>query len=603
MGVGVTMVLDATISIGKVSYHQTAASESVLSLDSLGDQLSAAAETATAIYSPPAAANLTPLVFMQYDNDGQQHRWGWVYDSKAQTLTKCTKFNPGGNDYDLTCSGVSSTISLTSFTSTAIDAATLSTNLGLPAQEDVSTEMDSPARDPNGIVVASNTVRQISFALGTGARTVNLLQGARPLSVSVIEHENQSPALGQLTGPTSVNLQLGVNPSTTATYTQTNYGQYLPYLGSNGGWTDTTCVGSGGATVVLSGYSGDTATYTITASRMGLCSFDVGASNAQFPVTVNVGAAPTPPPPTPSPTPVPTPTAIVTATPTSAPTPTPPDPSPLPPLPSPTAKVNLCSGNYGTPSFTEPATYDSPTIASLYAEVSQPGFAGANGGTNSPGGNARTPNGNTVYGFFDHFPSEPNQPEKGAILISENTDCSVTFMMASISQDNNNNGMGSGEQVYAAVWQMPSPFYSVDTSSYGGGMEDQILCYEELGNEPDGVLLSLGVNTGNFPGAQAACNLTENGNAADDPIAHTSLAFTNPYEDRVLVATPKGTYANTYVARWVLNPDDRLTILPIPLVGHYLKNSSGQTYDYWEEGAAWYGTGLSSSSGLVLTEK
>lgn len=102
------------------------------------------------------------------------------------------------------------------------------------------------------------------------------------------------------------------------------------------------------------------------------------------------------------------------------------------------------------------------------------------------------------------------------------------------------------------------------------------------------------------------------------------MAYLAPTEDRVVVPYHQvGGYVS--VARWVLHPDPRLNILPIPEVGHafgscyfqFYYNPTGEDptgncgvdepYDYFREGLGGFGTGPSSAAtsytgGLVLLQ-
>jgi hypothetical protein len=239
-------------------------------------------------------------MFLQYDNSGNRHRWGYVYNSKTGTLKKCTAYSAlAATDYDTTCTGVTSTSTLSTFTVSPILVSAQTAAFGLPAQNDVAIEMDSPARDPDGVVTAGNAIKEISLSASTTSRTIDIIQGGVPLSVGVIAHHNTAPAVGAVTGPAAISAPIGGLIS--ETYSVTNINQYAPYLGANGGWSVTPCSGTGAATPVVSGTSGDDVTIGVSGLAVGTCSFNVAVGTQSFPVTVTVNLdpheTPTPAPP------------------------------------------------------------------------------------------------------------------------------------------------------------------------------------------------------------------------------------------------------------------------------------------------------------------
>jgi prepilin-type N-terminal cleavage/methylation domain-containing protein len=599
-------------TVGKASTTTARYGENLTTMDNLADELESSAGSASAIFTTAScpAAGCAGVRFYQMDVAGNRHYWGYSYNAATKLLTKCTSYAATTSDYTPTCAGTTSTLALDSFTVQPINATTLASQMGVTfaGGTNVSYQLDSSLRDPLGLVTSGNRLMRVTYYKAPGMRTVDLIQGGTPLSVSVITHHNAAPQVGAVTGPGTIGEIVGSTSS--ETYTAPNIGQYAPYLGANGGWTVTACTGTGSAVPLVTGDSGNNAGVNVTGVTTGQCVFDVNIGTQSYPVTVTIGAVPTP---APGPTATPTPSGSSGGVPT--PDPTGPIATPTPCFlcasPAPTPIIPTCTKTFGAPSFYTPPNDSAPDLTEMYDAVSS-------GGTNPA--SARTPNGNTMYGFWDHWPGNASGNVKGSVLFAENTDCTVTMIIGTDSYSG-----GTKDFHLSLVFNVPNNsalFASDFLPASGGGAcfsaENLAHCgtpqsptaqvYQPLSLESSGsnpanwgfdMWNAPDVDDNQSPFVEADSSLgCQNPSSSDwgGGTRYTQEELSSNYGASVDTVSINYHGTSSYnLARVLFKPYNAIQYIPTPSIAHVILYTSDQQFCYFPEGSEYWGTGPSSS--------
>lgn len=319
--IGVPLLAMQTIGHGL--WHQAGMQRQVSRLDELADQLSVSANSALSVYTPQTTTTGTScsltqacseLRFYGRDSSGDSHFWGWTYDSNAKTLSFCKSY--AGPD-DTACASTGYTLSsVTSFTATPMTASAIAATLGasatgkkvylLPAVASAT----NPA-DPAQRVTAGDSVMVVDVTMQNASREKRLLPGDAPFSANVIARTIQTPQTSAkiaVVNDPSGGANTQSNPAqitdsgdtATVTATESNFGQYEPYLQSQkGDWGhDDFCVTSTpdhsqAATVAQEGQpdnANDSDNYVVTATEAGVsCTFNVYTVDAAYTVAVQIG--------------------------------------------------------------------------------------------------------------------------------------------------------------------------------------------------------------------------------------------------------------------------------------------------------------------------
>jgi hypothetical protein len=202
------------------------------------------------------------------------------------------------------------------------------------------------------------------------------------------------------------------------------------------------------------------------------------------------------------------------------------------------------------------------------------------------------PNNNLQWAYADHFPASGGILPKGKILIAQNNDCSVTVVWADISLYEQASGV-----YFQMLWTFPG--YPANGPPYAPNIDSS--------NDRAGAYQTLCMGTdGTFPPECAAGQ----GGITQNPSMKGELSFIHPgpgaggateYEQ---IGDWPGSPSFRNVEMFRLVPSSSLTKLPTPEVGHEVYDLTGGglngTFDYWQDGAAWYGAGGSSASELCL---
>jgi prepilin-type N-terminal cleavage/methylation domain-containing protein len=571
--------------------RQSAAIRATSDLDLLATQLKNSAHTAISVYTPAACGGTgagdgtacSQIRFYGKDSAGAAHFWGWTFSNGS--VQECLSYT---NPEDINCALPGQSISATTFTATPTPPGQLPSakQIDPNAATDFATteyEIIGTSVDPAQRVIAGNRVVIVDVGNTYAQREVHLVQGGAPFSTNVLHGAFESPTLGTLSlVAQSLNEQMG-GGAQNAIATEPNYAAYQPYI-SGPYWSATNCLSTSGqliATVVATGTgSGSSDTYQITPVAVGSCTYTVSTYDQTATGNVTVAAAPVPTPvPTPDPPhPSPVPTAAPTPVPTVAPTakPTPKATPTITPIPTPTPIKYDCAYVRPTPTFiTYPST--APSFQSMLAAIAADDAAVIGGGVK--------PNNNLQYGYADHWPSSDGTEDKGAIMIAQNTDCSISIMWPTSSQYI----QGETATYFQFVWITPGygvhgsgPPYApyIDTTNTEPNSY-QSLCYDYV------YAGTCGYGTGppNNPGG---FGITQNG------IPGTEVSFIHPTTHYQQV----GSWGQTAI--YIIHPSPKLTYLPTPEVGHEVIYQVGGVYNYWQDGAFWAGAGGSSSSELCI---
>jgi hypothetical protein len=608
---------------------------------------------------------------------------------------------------------------LASFTVTPRSVVALAQQYGVPTQPIVANRMDATMRDPLGLVTAGNSIMRVAFANSGSSRVVDLVQSGTPLSVSVLSHVNQTPAVGRITGPKTVATAL--RAASSLTYSETNYGQYSPYLGAYGGWSVSACVGTAVVMASVTGYVGDQSSVSVVGFTPGSCTFDVVTTNSTYPVTATVTAAnpnglvagvPTvtgqtltsltigSTPPTKGSGSGYSVTYVIGATHTCGPatyvctigglangtkypvtaiyhdsagdtatastsgmTLTNDPKKLLPGIPSVSGVTQTSlavnstppSGGSGSGYYVSylissavgcgPAVYACTipglTAATTYAitavyrdSAGDMATASTSGTTQSLGqtaaicGTMRTPpawyqlssgsgttapawtdmmsaiqaneepagvttNNNVLYGYADGWPSSGVTPVKGAILMAQNTDCSVSIMWPTASQ-----GEVGSDLIQQIVWVEPGAWRTnptaapyapyIDTSNEQAG-DFEGICYGgpldggNLSDEPSAAstfpsICQQPVGSGIVNGS---VSVSVDGTVSTIGLTNGNMSYMHPRIEDVFVPNWRHTVL------LILHPEASIQSLPIPMIGHEIFRLTGGTNDYWVDGVDW----------------
>lgn len=412
---------------------------------------------------------------------------------------------------------------------------------------------------------------------GFGTCTFQVQTADQSVTVTVLIYAYPNYGL-TVTGGPSGSLTAGQTTTFTPNDTLLNAADVAP--NTPGAIPVGAAITSGPCTVSNPGQQPNGTTFTVFTSSAGSCGLKVylvpqnsyeRTTNSPQNFTINVGGSGAPPTP-----PATSPPGFPPATPAP------------PSLPVACTTTYARPVNWNYPTVNGQFAFVGPTLDNMYDSVTFSGTAGP-----------KTPSGNVVWGFYDRIPATSQYPTRGAVLMSQNTDCTVTIVMVTESFNDNYAGPTYTPDFFSQlVWNVSnSPVTQVDQQFTGTNNSQTVCAHEYFGGSSEARFSN-------------ACFATERG--PSPYVAETSLGFLNVPIDSVVLGEKFGLYTSIRATRWLLTPTVGLKQLSIPTIAWWIhlltssngiNGSSGVAQFNYVASAAWYGSGnpgSNGSGGLVI---